>query len=225
MNKAALQSKNIYERLLHNASNGFERALRVLSNAGIGQNEINLKKLESWWTRLHKSDLDNKVKDFQWQLSHKALYTLTLLNDIDPDISRLCVLCNITNETIDYILIHCNLTETFWRWIFRELEFNTDLNSNFVYVNNFETVSDFQFYMLCLGKITIWETRNIIRRAQLPNIVYCMKVNFKSRVQSHLTTLYYSYKDKGRLDTFVDCYLLQGKIAVIDDKISVNINM
>ena len=225
VNKEAVKSKDVYERLLYMKSNGFEHGFRVFTNADLMQDEPGLKDLEAWWSRLYRSDLDNKAKEFQWQISHKALYTLMRLNEIDPEMSRSCVMCTDVSETIEHVFSQCVIIQAFWLWLFREFRFTTDLDKRFIYVNSFKTVTDCQFSVLCLGKKVIWETRNILRQTNLPNIVGCLKINFKFKTQSHLTTLYHTYKAKGNLTCFETKYLMDAKISVVDEKVMLNLNI
>ncbi len=73
--KKALKSRNVYLRLMYMRLNGFRVGYKVLENAGFEGGDLNLKTLNAWWSCLMKSDLDNKTKEFQWRISHKALYT------------------------------------------------------------------------------------------------------------------------------------------------------
>jgi len=226
VNKELLKSKNIYERLLYLKSRGFEQGFKVFVNAEV-QEENNLEKLEKWWSRLYRSELDNKAKEFQWQISHKALYTLTHLNEIDPEISKLCVMCKDVEETLEHVFTQCVINQMFWVWLFREFRFNIDLDKKFIYLNSFTNTTPMQFNILCVGKMAIWETRNILRNTQLQNILGCLKLNFRCKMQSFLTTLYHSSKDKGQpLDFKTKCAGIQpDKIVIINDKIMLNLTM
>ena len=114
MNKA-LKSKSIYARLLHRKLRGFDQAFKVTRNAGFGQNEIRLKKVESWRTNLYNSDPDNKVKRIPlWQISHKALYTASRLNEVDPIIPTSFLFCNNMKKTREHVFTHCAVVQTFW---------------------------------------------------------------------------------------------------------------
>lgn len=67
------------------------------------ENDFTLNNLKAWWNHLSNSDLDNKSKEFQWQICHNALYTFIHLHQIDEDISRECILCNDNDEDLEHI--------------------------------------------------------------------------------------------------------------------------
>ena len=96
----------------------------------------------------------------------------------------LFVTYNNVNEPTEHVFIHCAVRRSFCEWICREYRFNMNLDEKFIHVNNFNVVSECQFNVLCLGKIMIWETSNILRNIQLPNIVGFLTVKFKFRLQT-----------------------------------------
>ena len=225
VNKEALKSKHIYYRLIYMKLRGFQQGLRVLENAGLTQNNIKLDKLQSWWSVLYKSNIDNKIRELQWQISHKALYTFRHLNEIDPEISKRCIFCKEVDESLDHVFCQCTPVLTFWEWIFREFNFTTTLEEKFLYLNSFESVTDFQFLVLLLGKSTIWDTRRILRNSPLINLLKSLKVNVKSKLQSHLSTLYLCFKDKGKADAFRQSFMPLGKVETTVNSVVVNLNM
>ena len=222
--KQDLSSRNVYHRLLFMKLNGFQLGYKVLENAGIDENEFTLEKLKAWWCYLNKSDLDNKTKEFQWQISHKALYTFIKLHQIDEDISSDCILCNNVEEDLEHVFLNCTQTKRFWEWIFREFNINVILDRKFIYLNNYEGMSKLCFLITILGKCTIWGMRGILRKSPQLNtrIVASMKVNFKYKLQSQLNTLYHLYQVKHARDIFETEYLLQNKIELDNNQVSVN---
>ena len=220
--KQSLSSQNVYQRLLFMKLNGFQLGYRVLENAGFDIDDLNLTNLQSWWLYLKKSELDNNMKEFQWRISHKALYTFIQLHDIDNDISRSCIFCKNTDETLEHVFVNCTEVRIFWDWIFRQFHFTTDLNNKFVYLNNFENMTSLTFLITILGKYTIWEMRGILRKAQLLNLANVLKVNFKYKLQSQLTTLYHRYKSRNTEILFETEYLVQNVIVLVNDNVIVN---
>lgn len=200
--KKALESRNVYLRLMYMRLNGFRAGYKVLENAGFEEEDLNLEALNAWWSCLMKSDLDNKTKEFQWRIAHDALYTFIRLHEIDAEISRLCILCKHTEETLNHVFVNCAETRQFWEWIFREFNFNTDLKEKFLYLNNYENMTKLRFLIDILGKCTIRKMRQILRKSQVLNITSGLKINFKYRLQSQLTTLYLQYKARNKTNTF-----------------------
>ena len=111
---------------------------------------------------LRKSYLDNKMQQFQWKISHKGLYTGSLLHDINPDRTPLCTFCKHTEETIIHIFAKCNITTVFWNWIFDNLNFVILLTESFVYINSYEEMTKLYTLVTVLGKHTIWEMLGIL---------------------------------------------------------------
>ena len=180
--KTSLKTRNIYQRLMYFKLKGFQLGYRVLENAGYEREDSNLETLKSWWMYLQASDLENKMKEFQWRISHKALYTFILLHEIDADISKRCILCKDADETLEHLFVNCAVSKQFWAWLFREFNCNTELNAKFIYLNNYETMSTLGFLITILGKYTIWEMRGILRKTELPNTATNLKINFKHRL-------------------------------------------
>ena len=222
--KTSLKTRNIYQRLMYFKLKGFQLGYRVLENAGYEREDSNLETLKSWWMYLQASDLENKMKEFQWRISHKALYTFILLHEIDADISKRCILCKDADETIEHLFVKCAVSKQFWAWLFREFNCNTELNAKFIYLNNYETMSTLGFLITILGKYTIWEMRGILRKTELPNTATNLKINFKHRLQSHLSTLYLRHQSRST-NTFQTHYLHHDKIVIIDDQIKVRVNL
>ena len=50
----------------------FDYGTNLLENAGLAENNPNLDKLTLWWKRLSKSGIDNKIKEFQWRVTHNT---------------------------------------------------------------------------------------------------------------------------------------------------------
>lgn len=225
VNKESLQSKQIYERLMYVKLQGFQRGYQVLDNAGVDEDRINLEELEAWWNKLYKSDLDNKSKEFQWRVSNKALYTLPILHGIDPEISSLCVLCKHSEETVDHLFAKCTKIIPFWEWIFAELGFHTELSDKLVYTNNHENQNNFNFFITVLVKCTIWEVRNILRKSQMLHILDSLKVNFKYKLMSTLTTLYHAYLMRNEHRVFAETYVRENKIEISNNKIIIRLRI
>lgn len=223
--KQSLTSRQLYYRLLFIKLNGFQLGYKVFENAGIEDNNFTLEMLKTWWNYLNKSELDNKTKEFQWQLSHKALYTFVLLHQIDEDILPTCILCKIPNEDLEHTFVLCTESKLFWEWIFREFAFHTTLDKKFVYINNYKNMTKLNFLITMLGKRSIWDMRGILRKSPNLNIQIGLKVNFKYKVQSRLNTLYQIYLAKNSINTFEIDYLVQDKIVIDGDKIILNIDV
>ena len=130
VNKGLLKSKNIYERLMCFKLDGFQLGLQVLDNAEVEEDKKTLKYLETWWKCLYRSNLDNKLQEFQWRLSHNALYTFPKLNEIDPNIPRLCIMCQEVDETLIHLFSECRQIRPFWQWISRELRLTIEVGRN-----------------------------------------------------------------------------------------------
>jgi hypothetical protein len=221
--KTSLQSRHIYDRLNRLTLDNFQLSYKVLENAGFVGNDLNQENVLSWWNCLKKSDLDNKTQEFQWKLSHKALYTFIKLHEIDPEISKECILCKNNDEDLEHIFVNCTEVKLFWQWIFREFNMTTDLNEQFVYLNNYNNMTKLDFLITILGKCTIWQMRTILKNSPLFNIQRGLKINFKYKIQSHLTTLYHRYKARNESYVFELEYLAHNKIALHLDQINVNV--
>jgi len=104
------------------------------------------------------------MKEFQWRLSHKALYTLPKLHEIDPQIPKSCTMCEKSDENLSHLFTQCVKTKQFWEWIFYQLSLNTELDKKFI--NNHNSLSKLHFYIAVLGKNTIWGVRNILRKSE-----------------------------------------------------------
>ena len=169
----------------------------------------------------------NKVKEFQWRISHNALYTFIRLHEIDEDISRICILCKNDEEDLEHLFIDYTVVKHFWEWIFREFNFNTILDKQFIYLNNYEDMTKLSFFITILGKCTIWEMRGILRKAPHINIASGLKINQEHKLQSHLNTLYQIYKSRNASNVFETEFLLQNNTIekTTDDQIKVKVNI
>lgn len=214
------EPKNVYTRLLAITMRNFEIGCRLLSEAGITRNDItqDLNTLSHWWVYINHSDLENKLKQFQWKICHKGLYTGNILHEIDPEVSNICSLCQNEEETLSHIFITCAAAIQFWRWIFHHFNFTTDLNQQFVFVNNYQEMSKLSLLLTVLGKSTIWEMVTIARRqVQLQNnILASLKLNFKYKLQGNMNCLYHRYKHRSEMNTFREEYLIPCQFVHLD---------
>ena len=61
-----LRSKNIYGRQISFKPDDFQLGREGLDNAEVEGGKNNLNYLEAWWKCPYRSDLDKKLKEFQW---------------------------------------------------------------------------------------------------------------------------------------------------------------
>jgi hypothetical protein len=223
LSKNALLPSNVYFRLMYVKLKAFEGGYKVLERAGIDRADITLEKLASWWFYLRNVDLEHKMKEFQWRISHAAVYTGVLLHEIDPDIDQNCILCRNSRDTLVHIFVNCTIAIDFWNWIFREFNFTTTLNEKFVYLNNAEHMTKLTTLLTIIGKMVIWEMRGIMRTTQLWDVAQALKLNFKYKLQSCLNTLQERYSFRND-DNFGPIYLLQNKIVQRGNAVHVNVN-
>ena len=222
-----LTPKNVYRRLLSRKLQNFDFCCTVLTNAGIVCTDLeeDLVKLKRWWSYLFRSDLDNKTKQFQWKLSNRGLYTGAIFHELNPDVPNVCVLCQEEEETMSHIFTTCRFVIEFWRWVFLNFNFTTNLDNEFIYLNNFHEMSKLSFLLTILGKHTIWDFRNILRNNRhLQDIVTSLKMNFKYKVQSHLNLLYSRYKYRENLNGFQE-YSSNNIIHVENGTIRITVQM
>ncbi len=224
LTKKDLLPRNVYHRLMFKKMQGFKTSYKVLDSACVARidDKEDCTKLVAWWSYLRKSDLDNKMQQFQWKISHKGLYTGSLLHEFNPDITPLCTFCKNTEETITHIFAKCNTITVFWNWIFNNFNFVILLTESFVYINSYEEMTKLYTLVTVLGKHTIWEMLGILRKSpQIRNIVISLKLNFKYKLQSHLRTLYHRYKYRNDLNTFEGEYLVPNLIEMTGNDINV----
>ena len=76
----------------------------------------------------------------------------------------------------------------------KEFNFNMELGDKFIHLNSYDIMTKLNYLIPVLGKCTIWEMRGILRKVQVTNITNNLRINFKYKLQSQLTTLYHQYE-------------------------------
>ena len=104
-------------------------------------------------------------------------------------------------------MTECRKIKPFWLWVFREFGFTTELCQKLVHLNNFEELNKMQFIIVIVAKATIWELRGILRKAMLPNILQSLKINFKYKLLTQLTTICEVYKTRNVSTASVEKYI------------------
>ena len=61
-----------------------------------------------------KTTLDTKLREFQYKILNRILYTNKMLFKFKKVVSPLCDLCEKELETIEHIFFHCTKVSTFW---------------------------------------------------------------------------------------------------------------
>ena len=120
--------------------------------------------------------------------------SISLRNCTVDKVSLSIAMAKKKKESLEHLFVKCKEAKRFWPWIFRGFNFNTELNANFIYLNNFESMTKLNFIISVLGKLTIWELRGILRETQIINLVNSLQIKFSYKLQSHVRTLYYRYK-------------------------------
>ena len=79
-----------------------------------------------------------------------------------------------------------------------------DLDLCFLYLNNYNTLSQLEFVITILGKIAIWD---FIQTPQIANISLNLNFIFKCKLPSFLNLVFHKYEARDNLDSFVDIYV------------------
>ena len=121
------------------------------------------------WPLAFNCYLDNKLKDFQWRLVHKALCTGAKIHGWGMG-SGICPMANCNCiETIEHIFWECPKVNSIILWLKAFCKsFNANFNLNvsfflmgFPRINMPKVVFNRLWYVLCVSKFIIWKSRCI----------------------------------------------------------------
>jgi len=70
------------------------------------------------WTMIYempfKCALDTKIREFQYKILNRIVFTKSLLYKIGKKESPLCSFCSSEEETLEHLLFRCTVVESFW---------------------------------------------------------------------------------------------------------------
>ena len=122
------------------------------------------------WPLSFNSSLDNKLKDFQWRLAHRVLYTGSRIADwgmgdgICPMLGCTCI------ESIEHLFWDCPKIQPIISWLKRVFKILVGDDSHFTvtyflmgfpHVKLSKTLFNRLWFVLCVSKFIIWKSRCI----------------------------------------------------------------
>ena len=82
--------------------------------------QINLNDSLIWksrFTLLYRSSIDNKMRNFQFQLIHRKIATQIFLYKIGISTSSMCTFCENHEQTLSHLFVNCEKVRSFWNVI------------------------------------------------------------------------------------------------------------
>ena len=99
---------------------------------------------EEWWLlfpNFLKQIIPTKLRYFQYRILTKTLVTNVKRSHWDQNISPLCSLCHLTNETMLHLIVYCPLVAKLWKqlekWIKYFLKIDFALTPAIIILNNY----------------------------------------------------------------------------------------
>ncbi|MCG8429610.1 MAG: zinc-binding domain-containing protein, partial [Candidatus Omnitrophica bacterium] len=161
-----------------------------------------------WWHTLFDSEVDRKIKDFQWKLTYDCLSTGEKLHSWFPTEPSLCQLCKTGEENSTHLFHSCPFVKDLWTWLgtLFGIEWN-EKKEHFVFFNDYATLDSCQFYITIEAKYCIWLYRNSVKFKGIDVSLQSLKFNLKYQLESHMTTLFNSYKNRNNAVSFKKSYM------------------
>ena len=212
-NNGSINTKRLYGDMLQKDDILSRAETRIYDIFG-GENTC-----KSFWIMLHRSELDNRVKQFMWKKIHKGLATRSILYDWKLVDTRTCLLCKTSDETLSHLFTDCTITTLFTVEALQVVNTDITLNDSYVLHTNHEQLSYIQFYIICMLQWTIWCGRNLVSLKNVPMSTASLKAKFINSVTSHLNVLWIKHKSNKTQKKFLSNYCSTNVCSLENDKI------
>ena len=110
-----------------------------------------------------RASLDSKIREFQYKVLNRILYVNKTLYKIGIASSPLCTFCQISEESLEHLFIHCPISSAFWlsvvEWLknyFSTIQCLTDVSIMF---GLFGKETQLINHIILLGKQVIFQCR------------------------------------------------------------------
>ncbi len=207
--KQSLEAKNLYWRLRNNKIYVDYKVRKYLSFA-LSDNFFH-----KFYNTLRESDLDNKTKSLNWLISWNGVLTGSTTKNWFVEENGQCKICKGSEETLFHLFLKCDMVKEFWRWLDEKLGIPHKGDGMTLFLNDYNSLNQCQFYCYAKAKQAIWSLRNKIVFAKVNPSLVMLKNIWKHQIQRDLFIVYKAYKKKDKAHIFLERYINGNNFSIV----------